>query len=68
LETEFAASRLSRTAEIYVPLAIGRDVIRYDPLLNRDIFAVAIAVTVVFFLGLWGFLGALFLPRTADEV
>jgi hypothetical protein len=63
MEAEFAATRLSRTAEIYAPLLSGRDVIRFDPTFNLSALAAVLSMLVIFCLGLWGVLAALFLRR-----
>jgi hypothetical protein len=68
LESESGANRLSRTAEVYVPLVPGRDVIRYDPIFNRSTFVAVMSAVVLFSLGLWGLLAALFLRREAAGV
>src|SRR5262249_26513000 len=63
LEAEFAPQRLSRTAEIYTPLSIGRDVISFDPVFTRSALAAAMSVLMILCLGLWGVLAVLFMRR-----
>jgi hypothetical protein len=61
MEAEFAANRLSRTAEIYVPLLSGRDVIRFDPIFNLSSLAAAMSALFILFLAFWGIRAALFM-------
>src|SRR5262249_498557 len=63
LEAEFAPWRLSRTAEIYIPLSTGRDVISFDPVYTRSALAAAMSVLIILCLGLWGVLAVLFMRR-----
>jgi hypothetical protein len=63
LEAEFAPNRLSRTAEIYTPLSVGRDVISFDPVYTRSALAAAMSMLVILCLGLWGALAVLFMRR-----
>jgi hypothetical protein len=63
LEAEFAPQRLSRTAEIYIPLSTGRDVISFDPVYTRSALAAALSVLMILCLGLWGVLAVLFMRR-----
>ena len=65
LEAEFAANRLSHTGEIYAPYLAGPDVIRFDPVFNRSAFAAAMSMLLIFFLGFWALLAALFIRRKA---
>jgi hypothetical protein len=63
VEAEFAANRLSRTAELYVPLLSGRDVIRFDPTFNLSSLAAAMSALFIVFLAFWGIRAALFMGR-----
>jgi hypothetical protein len=63
LEAEFAPQRLSRTAEIYIPLSTGRDVISFDPVYTRSALAAAMSLLMILCLGLWGVLAALCMRR-----
>jgi hypothetical protein len=63
LEAEFAANRMSRTAELYVPLVVERDVIRHDAVSLRRLLALVMAVVAIVFLTLWATLAASVLRR-----
>lgn len=63
METEFAANRTGRTAEIYAPYATNRDVVSNDVILNTRVLAVAFWALVIFFLGFWGIRAAMLLTR-----
>jgi hypothetical protein len=63
MEAEFATNRLSRTAELYVPLFSGTDVIRFDPIFKLGSLAAAMSVLFIFFLALWGLRAVLFVRR-----
>jgi hypothetical protein len=63
METEFAANRTSRTAEIYAPYAGHRDVLSNDIILNTRVLALVLWAIVIFFLGFWGIRAALLLTR-----
>ena len=66
LEAEFAPQRLSRTAEIYIPLSTGRDVISFDPIYTRSALAAALSGLMILCLGLWGVLAVLFMRRRSE--
>lgn len=63
METEFAANRTGRTAEIYAPYATNRDVVSNDVIVNTRVLAVTLWALVIFFLGFWGIRAAMLLTR-----
>jgi hypothetical protein len=67
IESEFAANRTGRTAEIYALYATPRDVTRSDPILNSTVITAAVSGLVAFFLGFWILRAGLTLIREARE-
>jgi hypothetical protein len=63
MEAEFATNRLSRTAELYVPLFSGTDVIRYNPTFNLGSLVAAMSALFIVFLVFWGIRAVLFMRR-----
>jgi hypothetical protein len=64
METEFAANRTGRTADMYAPYAAYRDVVSNDPILNTTVLGAALWALIVFFLGFWTVRSALLLTRS----
>jgi hypothetical protein len=66
LEAEFAANRLSRTAEIYAPLVSGPDIIRLDPVFNLSALSAALSLVLMFCGMLWVGLALLYIRRESN--
>lgn len=64
METEFAANRTGRTAEIYAPSAAYRDVVTNDLILNTTVFGTTFWTLIIFFLAFWAIRAALLLIRS----
>jgi hypothetical protein len=63
IEAEFAANRTGRTAEIYAPYAVHRDVIWSDPVLNWNVASAVLSGLVIFLLGFWAARASVVLAR-----
>jgi hypothetical protein len=64
METEFAANRTGRTADMYAPYATYRDVVSNDLILNTTVLGAALWALIVFFLGFWAIRATLLLTRS----
>jgi hypothetical protein len=68
IESEFAANRTGRTAEIYALYATPQDVIRTDPILNWTVMTALASTLAAFFLGFWGLRAGLTLIRKQKTI
>jgi hypothetical protein len=64
IEAEFAANRTGRTAEIYTPYPVFRDVVSNDSVLNTAVLGTTLWGLIGFFLAFWGIRAAMLLSRS----
>jgi len=64
MEAEFAANRTGRSAEIYAPYALYRDVVSNDLIFNATVLAATACAIITFLLGFWGIRATLLWTRT----
>jgi len=64
IEGEFAANRTGRTAEIYTPYPVFRDVVSNDAVLNATVLGTTFWGLIGFFLAFWGIRAAMLLSRS----
>jgi hypothetical protein len=55
IETEFAANRTGRTAEIYTSYVPEQDVVTGDPIFTWIMAEAVISAAVIFWIGFWGY-------------
>jgi hypothetical protein len=64
METEFAANRTGRTAEIYTSYPVFRDVVSNDLILNTTVLGATFWALISFFLAFWAIRTAMLLNRS----
>jgi hypothetical protein len=64
METEFAANRTCRTAEICAPYAAYRDVVSNDLIINATLLGTTFWALIIFFIGFWAIRAIWLLTRS----